>query len=209
GNDGAMPQIVFNCFVFGALLATLSPVNIIAADQTTVRVVREVKGAADSKPHYTANRSPLEPSPFLKLPIGSIEPRGWLRHQLELERDGMIGRLKEISPWLNFDKSAWGNPRGEGERGWEELPYWLKGYGDLGYVLQDEKIIAEAGKWLESAMSSQREDGWFGPRALLTSLDATRTRPGTKVDLWPNMVMLNCLQSYYEFSGDNRVLDVM
>src|SRR5258705_4651735 len=85
-----------------------------AAEQTSVRVVREVKGTAT--PLYIANRPPLEPSPFVKLPIGSIEPRGWLRHQLELERDGMIGRLKEISPWLNFEKSAWGNPRGEGER---------------------------------------------------------------------------------------------
>ncbi len=188
---------------------TFVAVKVSAADQTAVRVVREVKATADAKPNYIANRAPLEPSPFVKLPIGSIEPRGWLKHQLELERDGMIGHLKEISPWLNFEKSAWGNPRGEGERGWEELPYWLKGYGDLGYVLKDEKIIAEAKKWLDSAMSSQREDGWFGPRALLTSLDAKPGKPGTKVDLWPNMVMLNCLQSYHEFSGDKRVLDLM
>jgi DUF1680 family protein len=187
-----------------AMTATL-----LAANKDEASIVREVKGSADAKPHYVANHAPLEPSPFVKLPIGSIEPHGWLRHQLELERDGMIGRLKEISPWLNSEKSAWGNPRGEGERGWEELPYWLKGYGDLGYVLKDEKVIAEARKWLESAMSSQREDGWFGPRALLTSLDARPGRPGTKVDLWPNMVMLNCLQSYYEFSGDKRVLGVM
>jgi hypothetical protein len=181
--------------------------HLFAADKTEVRIVREVKGRGESKPHYIGNSAPLESSPFVKLPIGSIEPRGWLQHQLKLERDGMIGRLKEISPWLDFEKSAWGNPRGEGERGWEEMPYWLKGYGDLGYVLKDEKIIAEAKKWLESAMSSQREDGWFGPRALLTSLK--RQRGGSTPDLWPNMVMLNCLQSYYEFSGDKRVLDVM
>src|SRR5258705_4315549 len=74
-------------------------------EQIEVRVVREVKAADDSKPLYVANRAPLEPSPFVKLPIGSIEPRGWLRYQLELERDGMIGHLKEISPWLNFHKS--------------------------------------------------------------------------------------------------------
>ena len=151
---------------------------------------------------YQSNRAPLAPSPFVKLPIGSITPRGWLRHQLELERDGMIGRLAEISPWLNFQKSAWANKEGKGERGWEEMPYWLKGYGDLGYVLRDDAIIAEARKWIDAALASQREDGWLGPRDLLTSLKG-------KPDLWPHMVMLNILQSYYEFSGDQRVLDVM
>ncbi len=151
---------------------------------------------------YVANRVPLMLSPFVKLPIGSITPRGWLRHQLELERGGMIGRLKEISPWLDFQKSAWASKEGKGERGWEEMPYWLKGYGDLGYVLRDEAIIAEAKKWIEATMASQREDGWFGPRELLTSLNG-------KPDLWPHMVMLNILQSYYEFSGDRRVLEVM
>jgi hypothetical protein len=149
---------------------------------------------------YTANRPPLAPSPFLKLPIGSIQPRGWLRHQLDLERNGMTGRLKEISPWLNFKESAWADREGRGKFGWEELPYWLKGFGDLGYVLQDEAIIAEAKKWIEAAMASQREDGWFGPRELLTGLKG-------KPDLWPHMVMLNVLQSYFEFSGDPRALD--
>ncbi len=151
---------------------------------------------------YPGNRAPLAPSPFVKLPIGSITPKGWLRQQLELEKNGMTGRLKEVSPWLEFEKSSWGNKEGKGGFGWEELPYWLKGYGDLGYVLKDDAIITEAKKWIEAAMGSQREDGWFGPRELLTSL-------GGKPDLWPHMVMLDILQSYYEFSGDARALDVM
>lgn len=151
---------------------------------------------------YPHNQAPLTPSPFMKLPIGSIRPEGWIRHMLELERDGMIGRLKEISPWLDFEKSSWADKDGAGKFGWEEMPYWLKGYGDLGYVLGDEKIVAETRQWLEAAMASQREDGWFGPRELLTSISG-------KADLWPNMVMLNCLQSYYEYKADPRVLEVM
>jgi hypothetical protein len=149
---------------------------------------------------YVANRAPLTRSPFIKLPIGSITPRGWVRHQLELERNGMTGRLKEVSPWLDFEKSAWADPEGRGKYGWEELPYWLKGYGDLGYVLKDDAIIAEARKWIEAALASQRADGWFGPRDSLTSLNG-------KPDLWPHMVMLNVLQSYYEFTGEKRALD--
>lgn len=152
--------------------------------------------------HYTANRAPLAPSPFVKLPIGSIVPQGWLHEMLETEKQGMIGRLPEISRWLDFSKSSWADPEGKGAFGWEEMPYWLKGYGDLGYVLRDEAVIAEAKKWIEAAMASQREDGWFGPRELLTSLNG-------KPDLWPHMVMLNILQSYHEFSGDPRVIDVM
>ena len=151
---------------------------------------------------YTSNREPLLPSPLVKLPIGSIVPRGWLRGQLELEAQGMTGRLMEISPWCRFENNAWTDPEGKGHSGWEELPYWLKGYADLGYVLKDEAIIKEARRWIEAALASQRDDGWFGPRSLLTSLDG-------KPDLWPNMLMLNVLQSFYEYSGDPRVLPFM
>src|SRR5271169_3104656 len=118
---------------------------------------------------YIGNRAPLAPSPFCKLPIGAITPRGWLRHQLELERAGMTGHLEQISPWLDFAKSSWADPQGRGKFGWEEMPYWLKGYGDLGYVLKDEAIVAEARKWVTAVLATQRDDGWFGPRELLTS----------------------------------------
>ena len=50
-------------------------------------------------------------------------------------------------------------PARPGQNGWEELPYWLKGYGDLGYVLHDPKIIKQARQWLEAVFASQAEDG--------------------------------------------------
>ncbi|HWQ93628.1 MAG TPA: beta-L-arabinofuranosidase domain-containing protein [Clostridia bacterium] len=172
-----------------------------ATPAVEVRVVSEVR-PPEAGGLYPHNRAPLAPSPFFKLPIGSIQPQGWLRHMLELERDGMTGRLKEVSPWLDFSKSSWADKTGGGKFGWEEMPYWLKGYGDLGYVLKDEAIIAETKKWIDAAMASQREDGWFGPRELLTSLKG-------KPDLWPHMVMLNVLQSYHEYTQDPRAIEVI
>src|SRR5712692_8093847 len=123
-----------------------------AAERATVRVVSTVEGSASSQPLYVANREPLLPSGLIKLPIGSIAPKGWLRHQLELEANGMTGRLPEISKWCKFEGNAWADPNGEGHSGWEELPYWLKGYGDLGYVLKDEKIMKEARKWIDAVL---------------------------------------------------------
>jgi hypothetical protein len=176
-------------------------INVCAAAFGQVTLVERLVSTSTNS-FYVGNRPPLAASPFYKLPMGSISPRGWLRHQLELERDGMTGRLEQISPWLDFTKSSWADPQGRGKYGWEELPYWLKGYGDLGYVLKDAAITAEAKKWIKAAVATQREDGWFGPRELLTSLEG-------KPDLWPHMIMLNVLQSYYEAEGDPVVLDVM
>lgn len=155
---------------------------------------------------YVFNREPLEPNPLAKLPVGSITPRGWLRAQLVLEADGFPGRLTEISGFLKKEGNAWLHPDQTGHSGWEEVPYWLKGFGDLGYVLGDERIIKEARSWVEAAIASQREDGYFGPRSNLgTGKDG---KPG-KPDLWPNMVMLNALQTYCEFTGDKRVPELM
>ncbi len=144
-----------------------------------------------SNNHYLSNRPPLLPSPLVKLPIGCIEPKGWLLSQLQLMRNGFTGRLQEISKFLKND-SGWITLQG---RGWEEMPYWLKGYGDLGYILKDSKIIAETKKWLSLAFRSQQEDGYFGPP------ENKKNR-----DLWPNMLVLSAMQSLNEAEGDERVI---
>lgn len=170
-----------------------------------IEIVEKID-AGPRNDHYVSNREPLAPSPLVKLPIGSIKPQGWLRKQLELQADGFFGNLPELCRFLIKEGNPWLSPDGVGEKFWEEVPYWLRGYGDLAYVLDDEKMIKEAKVWIEGAIGSQREDGWFGPRANIAS--PRRHSPG-KPDLWPNMPMLNSLQSYYEFSGDERVIKVM
>ncbi|MCX6877383.1 MAG: glycoside hydrolase family 127 protein [Verrucomicrobia bacterium] len=118
---------------------------------------------------YAGNREPLLPSPLIKLPIGSIKPKGWLRKQLELEADGFTGHLTEISGFCHQDGNAWLSPYGEGGASWEEVPYWFRGYAALGYVLDDPKIIAEAKPWIEAAIATQAEFGYFGPTANLNA----------------------------------------
>ncbi|MDR0566488.1 MAG: glycoside hydrolase family 127 protein [Prevotellaceae bacterium] len=149
--------------------------------------------------NYVSNRSPLLPSQFIKLPAGSIRPGGWLRRYLDLQRDGLTGRLGEISAWLEKKDNAWLDREGKGDHGWEEVPYWLKGYGNIAYILGDSAMLQETKVWIDAALSSQRADGYFGPWI---------ERNG-KPDLWGNMIMLWCLQSWYEFSGDDRVVPFM
>ena len=183
-----------------------------------IRLVAHPPADITANPFYVANRAPLAPSPFMKLPIGSITPKGWLRIQLENEANGMTGHLPEVSHFVKFEGNAWVAPDGKGANGWEETPYWLKGYGDLGYVLKDPKITAEARRWIEGVLSTQQPDGYFGPISNKTSLDRPRAAPGSPPgqpqpdgfpDLWPHMVMLNVLQSFHETTGDPHVIPFM
>ena len=166
---------------------------------TPTKVSMQDRLAADgSNTFYVGNRAPLLPSPLIKLPVGAVEPKGWLRSQLEFQADGMVGHLTEISKWCNFAESAWVTPDGTGKWPWEEMPYWLKGYVDLGFVLKDPRIMAEATRWIKAILASQREDGTFGPR------DNFKNN-----DLWPHMCTLYAMRSYYEATGDPKVIAVM
>jgi len=151
---------------------------------------------------YVTQRAPLTPSPLQKLPSGAVRGLGWLKVQLDLQRNGFMGHLAEISRFLDPKNNAWMGTGDVKRGGWEELPYWLKGQVSLGYVTGDRKIIQEVDPWIQAIIASQKADGWFGPES------NRQTRYGTP-DLWPNMLAQNVLQTYYEATGDQRVIQLM
>ncbi|HCO97062.1 MAG TPA: hypothetical protein DIU00_24500, partial [Phycisphaerales bacterium] len=172
---------------------------------TNIRIVDKPDTEAGND-FYVGNRVPLMPSPLIKLPVGAIEPGGWIRRQLESQAGGFHGHLTEISRFLIKEGNAWLSPDGSGDHGWEEPAYWLKGFSNCGYILGDERMIKESKIWIEAAIASQKEDGWFGPDK---GRKGAATRLQGREDLWPNMIMLFCLQNYYEFTGDKRVIELM
>ncbi|MEO6316274.1 MAG: beta-L-arabinofuranosidase domain-containing protein [Chitinophagaceae bacterium] len=162
-------------------------------------VADEAQGNNFANNYYTGNKAPLKREYFSKLPVTAFKPGGWLKKQLMLQRDGLTGHLGEISIWLSKKDNAWLSKEGTGKYGWEELPYWLKGYANIGYMLGDKGMIKEAMFWIEFVLTNQRENGDFGPMAI----------PKGNRDVWTNMPMLWCLQSYYEYCNDARVLTFM
>ncbi|MBN1675697.1 MAG: glycoside hydrolase family 127 protein [Kiritimatiellae bacterium] len=151
---------------------------------------------------YTWNRPPLHPNPLAKLPVGAVRPGGWLAHQLELMVEGTTGRLAELSAFLKPDNGWFG---GEGE-GWEEQPYWFRGFHTLAVLTQDKRLLAESERWLEAVLSSQDADGYFGARYHKRVVG----KDGTGVcDLWPHMVMLDAVREHHEHTGDPRVVPFM
>jgi hypothetical protein len=183
-------------------IATLCATLLIAFSNNTLSARQRISivdkpSTQSNSPHYITNRAPLAPESFIKLPVGDIQPAGWPMRYLELQRDGLTGGLGSISAWLDKTNNAW---LGQGTQwGWEEVPYWLRGYGNMAYIMKDEAMLRETKYWIDAVFASRRPDGYFGPV----------NERGGKPELWANMIMLWCLQSYHEYSGDQRVIDLM
>jgi hypothetical protein len=135
------------------------------------------------------NRDPLQDQPYVRLPLGSVRAKRWLRHQLELQRDGLTGHAEEL--YQDIGESDWvsGKKRG-GQFAWERGPYYAKGLMALAYVLDDAGLKKKARRWVDPVLASQRESGDFGPKDR---------------NWWANMIVLHYLRDYCEATADARV----
>ncbi len=140
----------------------------------------------------TQTHADLRPRTFTPLPLGHIRPAGWLRRQLQIQADGLAGRLDEF--WPDVARSRW---VGGDAEGWERGPYWLDGTVPLAFLLDDPRLKAKAAHWVEQILLRQDDDGWLGP-----VLDS---RYGYAYDTWPRFVVLKALVQYFDATGDERI----
>src|SRR5881396_3758420 len=139
--------------------------------------------------HYPCNPPPLQLEAFVPLPLGSVKPRGWLRDQLRVQANGITGHIEEFWPDLG-PRNMW---LGGDLEGWERGPYYLDGLVPLAYLLEDERLIGMAQRWIEAILASQKADGWIGP---------VQAKDRREYDVWPVMIVLKVLTQYHEASGD-------
>jgi hypothetical protein len=152
--------------------------------------------------YYCSNKPPLLLSPLTKLPLGNIRPKNWLKHQLDLMVNGMTGRLMELSIFLQLENGWFGGNK----PGWEEQPYWFRGFHDLAVLTGNKRLLDESSRWIEAVLNSQDDDGYFGAKYNKSIVG----KNGQKVcDLWPHMIMLDALIRHYEHTGDQQIIPMI
>ncbi len=146
----------------------------------------------------------LKPLAYSELPLGAITPEGWLREMLERQRNGMSSQMDVLYPQVMGERNGWLG--GDGDQ-WERGPYWIDGLLPLAYILDDEALKAKVQPWIEWALGSQREDGFFGPSTDYAPEKGLQRN--NSHDWWPRMVVLKILQQHYNATGDPRIIGFM
>ncbi len=137
---------------------------------------------------------------FYELPLSDIEPKGWLRDYLEIQRDGLLGHLEVAGFPFNTEMWACEVMQSEKRKGswasYEQTAYWIDSMIKAGYLLEDELLINKAKKQVEYVLSHPAENGYLGPKHI------TDTR-------WPHAVFARALMAYYSATHDKRIIEAL
>jgi hypothetical protein len=145
---------------------------------------------------------------FIQLPVGAVQPNGWLRKELQSWADGITGHLQEYRGdafWNTWDNRRFRNehPPVPGDPWWffEHQAYWAEGLFQLAYMLDDNRLKNIAGEFVDKVLAGQNKDGYFGGFP-----DKPYSNDG---DIYTQSLITQALLSYHSATNDPRILPAL
>lgn len=160
----------------------------------------------------------LEPK-YRLLPIGAVRPEGWIYEQMRIDlSDGLKGHFPKISNNVTqelFSKQhrqpgtlVEGARDGRKEKAWwagEHEGYWMDNIARTAILLDDKEHLDMVQKWVENILNTFEKTGYIG-------IYDTQTRfpdAGFDGELWTQSRAFQALLTWYEYTGDNRILEAV
>jgi DUF1680 family protein len=160
---------------------------------------------------------------LVTFPLGSIQPTGWLKVQMQKDLNGFVGHLDELVPDLIQDpiygvgrlhkqskakdlgnlKS--GDTRGDEQYKWwnsETQSNWWDGYIRNAFLLQDSKGIEKVRNYVKRILATQDADGYLG----IYDSELRYNFQSENGELWAKASLYRGLLAYYELTQDSIVL---
>jgi hypothetical protein len=82
----------------------------------------------------------LQPLSFMRSPLGSVSPTGWLADELQVQAEGLSGYLNLF--WAPVQSSVWVGGDSDGYLH-EDGPYWLNGVTALAALLSEKNASSK------------------------------------------------------------------
>lgn len=136
------------------------------------------------------NKSPLPPNRFAPLPLGAVQPQGWLDAQIQGQAEALERDLALRFPGVEGDSAWLGGSLDDGER----APEALASLTVIAYTSGREALKEVVARFVSWAVASQTSQGDFGPAGC---------------GWWPKMLMLRVMRQYFMATGDKEPLKTM
>lgn len=147
--------------------------------------------------------------------FGDVKPEGWIKKELEKAMDGCIGHLDELLPDMLVEHKIYGRDRigadsgtdGLNKKWWdsESQSNWQDGFCRSALLLQDQKWLKKAGRYVEEILNTQDDDGYMG---IYTS-ELRFQHESENGELWAQSTLFRVLLGYYEATKEENVFQAV
>ncbi len=158
----------------------------------------------------------MVPSALEFLPLGEIQPEGWIKAQLERDLEtGFTGHLDSLTHYasckifgdqqiLGYETDKEGHHVHIPKSWWpgETKPVWLDGYLRAAFLTGHPQATAKMHAYMENILDHQDESGYIG----IYLPEARYEHTLENAELWAQSRIFRVMLAYYEFTGDQRVL---
>ncbi len=151
------------------------------------------------------------------LNTGSIEPKAWIKEQLHRDlTHGYIGQYDKVHPTVthnvfikhdniskrrfNFRKEWWSG---------EHEGYWKDAVIRMAFLTNNKEYIDKSKEWKNELKEITQNNSYIGIYKDCKEVGCRFNHKKGNGELWTSSRMLIALQSYYEFTGDNDVLETV
>jgi len=142
------------------------------------------------------------PAAYEPLPVGSVEPEGWIRAQMTNDAvDGMAGHFIELRP--NYGSVSWVTENGNAGAG-EMGGNWIDGFVRMAWLTGNPVAKKKADDFVQDVLRAADPDGYIG-----NIKPEKRFQSRMTGELWMQSRTYLALLVYYELTGDKNVLDAV
>ncbi len=139
------------------------------------------------------------------LPLGDVQPRGWIGEQLNRQADGFVGHLDELSSEVGGEIFVNRNASAESTVGWwngESEGNWIDGLTRLAGVVELPAVKEKVSRYMDRVLTSQASDGYLGVYP-----DAARKAGFCVGDLWTQSRLLLAMLAHHQLTRRVDVLE--
>ncbi|MFB2119873.1 beta-L-arabinofuranosidase domain-containing protein [Parapedobacter sp. 2B3] len=146
---------------------------------------------------------------------GAIKPAGWIKNQMERDlAHGLIGQFDQINNTVAYNlfvaQNRFAGRRYDNRMDWwsgEHEGYWKDAIVRMAYLTGNQRYIDSAKRWVDDIVTHVDATGYIGIYASGNEPNTRYNFTGANGELWTQSRMLMALAAYYEFTGEERVLE--
>lgn len=158
---------------------------------------------------------------LVPLPAAAVKPEGWIREQMRLDiEEGLAGSYERIWPNVALElfakqervpgnvKIMRGKVEGRQPAWWagEHEGYWKDAIVRLAFLTDHKPFQERAKKWMDDIIATAKKNGGY---IGIYSPVSRFPKEGIDGELWTQSRIFQAMLAYYEFTGDEEVLEAV